>query len=99
MLGELLTGVEAEHGDVQSVSPVDDLGDDSSTLHRHFASGTFNEGVRHGLIMHVERKRRWGRAHNVAPNAQLFFPPTHTCISFTYSKLYERSLCCSNHSV
>ena len=64
VLGELLAGVEAEHGDVQSISAVDDLGDDGSGLHRHFVSGTVNEGVRHGLIMHAARKRRWRRAQN-----------------------------------
>ena len=63
VLGELLTGVEAEHGDVQLISALDDLGDDSSGSRRDFASGTVDEGVRDGRSRRGT-KRRWRRAQN-----------------------------------
>ena len=51
MLGELLAGVEAEDGDVQSIAAVNDLGDDCAGLDGHFACRVGDQCVRHDAIM------------------------------------------------
>ena len=51
VLGELLTGVEAEDGDVQSVAAVNDLGDDCTGLDGDFACRIGDQCVRHHAIM------------------------------------------------
>jgi len=51
MLGELLAGVEAEHGDVHPVAPLYDLGDNGTGLDGDFAGEIGDQRMRHNAII------------------------------------------------
>lgn len=51
MLGEPFTGVEAEDGDLQALTPVDDLGHDSAGLDGDVVRGSADQRVGHTSIM------------------------------------------------
>jgi hypothetical protein len=51
VLGELLAGIEAEDGDVEPVTPMDDFGYDGTGLDRHRTCGIVDQCVGHAVIM------------------------------------------------
>jgi hypothetical protein len=58
MLGELLAGVEAKHGDVHPVAPMYDLGDNGTRLDDYFAGGIGDQRMGHnGIILPPAMKR------------------------------------------
>ena len=51
MLGELLAGVEAEHGHVHPIAPVYDPGDNGTGLDDHFVGGIGDQRMGHSGII------------------------------------------------
>jgi hypothetical protein len=64
MLGELLVGVEAEHGHVHPVAPMYDLGDNGTGLDDHFAGGVGDQRMGHsGIIVRRTPTVKYRLAH------------------------------------